>query len=731
MNNPHFLVRITQIYQYHPDNVQLGAVFVNQDAGAHRVIILTSQSKLNIEPRVGQQWKVVKENNYSIRQQEVHTDKYVDVWRFMEPTLKCVMPDHGSGFVNFLSTEKAFVGIGTVKAQLLWDRFRSDLFSMLRSKKDAVYEHDKSISNFDAIKDVLRRDHTVYALYDGFKEYANFHYSDQLVEWEIEAPIQRQLFRMADQDALEFLSSNPYRLFSLGMSFEKVDVIAQRHFGIKESDEVRLAAIVEQALRLWGERGNTLAEWEDLQPMIRRYLNNDYRLTAKANELDGDILGVVKQDGKYFVSGNYIFEKTIAKRLSKLSKSKRHWSGELADALTKALPRGWQLEEAQERAVRTALISNVFALTGGAGTGKTTTTKLIVDAYRELGFTIYPVALSGKAARRLKQLIGIETKTIARLLCETGIKETNSVLLIDEASMLDAYTMWRLVTLFSDTTKIILVGDPYQLPPINAGFILNDVVKSNVINHVELDVVKRQGTHSSIPAYSSLIRQGLIPPSLSTAEIVFQQSSDDILQDAIGAYFKYEKAMIVAPTNATVRNVNIKLQSEVNTTGMPLDLTDMPITEASYQFRVGDPIVFTLTCYRNDIQNGTLGVIREAVPNDDYVCVIELEDLNEYGEKRIIKVDWKLFEYIHLAYCLTLHKLQGSQAENVIILVERGLLLDRSWLYTAVSRAENKVHIIGKESDYRYGVKKQGAYDTRKTALAEMLKYSYTNDAQR
>ncbi|WP_420844462.1 ATP-binding domain-containing protein [Idiomarina rhizosphaerae] len=86
---------------------------------------------------------------------------------------------------------------------------------------------------------------------------------------------------------------------------------------------------------------------------------------------------------------------------------------------------------------------------------------------------------------------------------------------------------------------------------------------------------------------------------------------------------------------------------------------------------------------------------------------------------------------MHLAYCLTLHKLQGLQTKNVIILVERGFLLDRSWLYTAVSRAEDKLHIIGKKSDYRYGVKKKGAYDTQKTALAEMLKYSYTSDTQR
>ena len=148
----------------------------------------------------------------------------------------------------------------------------------------------------------------------------------------------------------------------------------------------------------------------------------------------------------------------------------------------------------------------------------------------------------------------------------------------------------------------------------------------------------------------------------------------------------------------------------------------MPITKGSYDFREGDPIVITLTSHKHDVQNGTLGVIKSAEPTDEYACVIELEDLDEKGNKRVLKVDWQLFEYIDLAYCLTLHKLQGSQASNVIVLLERGVLLDRSWLYTAVTRAENKVHIIGKEADFRYAVNKKGAIETRKTALAEMLK---------
>ncbi|MGQ5486538.1 hypothetical protein FA893_01295 [Photobacterium damselae subsp. piscicida] len=537
----------------------------------------------------------------------------------------------------------------------------------------------------------------------------------------MEEPIQRQLFRFADKDAIEFLKTNPYRLFSLGMRFKKVDEIAQKHFGIQSGDNIRLVAIIEQSLRLWSDKGHTVALWGDIEHSICAYLNNDQVLVERAKQLTGDIIGFVKRDDKYYVSGNYIFERTIAKRFYKLSKMGSLWRRELDVAFTNSIPKGWKLEEAQARAVRTALVSHIFALTGGAGTGKTTTTKLIVDAYQKLGFSIYPVALSGKAARRLQQSIGIDCMTIARLLRQDSIPD-NSVLLIDEASMLDAYTMWRLVTLFSDKSRIILVGDPYQLPPINAGLILHDVIKSGVVNHVELDVVKRQGAISTIPAYSNDIRNGNKPSSLTTSDITFHESSDDLLQDVVAVYSKYESAMIVASTNATVRNANLKLQSEVNPNGRVLDLTNMPITKGSYEFREGDPIVITLTSYKYDVQNGTLGVITNAEATDEYACVIELEDTGEDGRKRSLKVDWQLFEYIDLAYALTLHKLQGSQAENVIVLLERSLLLDRSWLYTAITRAESKVHIIGKEYDFQYGINKRSALDTRKTALSEMLK---------
>jgi exodeoxyribonuclease V alpha subunit len=717
-----FLVRITCIYQYKPDSVKLGAVFVNHKAGAHRIEILTTQNQLNIDPKIGQQWAIRKERNYAIRQQEVSKGVFVDVWRFMEPKLQCVMPDNGVGFVTFLSSEKSFPGIGTVKAQLLWDEFRSSIFNILEQNRYALYEPDPSITNLDAVKKILIREDTVHSLWNGYKEYSNLKYASKLVEYEIEAPIQRQLFRMADQDAIAFLKQNPYRLYSLGMRFEKVDSIAQKHFSVAPDSEMRISAIVEHALRLWSDKGNTVADWEDIEPALRRFLDNDESLIEIARHVEGDVIGFIKRGNQYFVSGNYIFEKTIAKRLLKLRKARQSdWSNELERVYVKSVPEGWVLESAQEKAVRTALLNSAFVLTGGAGTGKTTTTKLIVDAYIKMGYTIYPVALSGKAARRLQQSIGIETNTIARLLRLQAISDEKSVLIIDEASMLDAYTMWRLVTHIHDETRIILIGDPYQLPPINAGFVLNDTVKSGVISHVELDVVRRQGKQSTLPGYATAIRNGCLPESLTTTDVVFQESSDDIYLDALEAYRKYEGAMVVASTNDTVRNVNKLLQASLNPGGQVLDLTGMPVERGSYEFREGDPIVITLTNYKSDVQNGMLGIITSVAATEEFACTVQLEDLDEEGNKRILNVDWLLFEYIDLAYCLTLHKLQGSQAPNVVVLLERGMLLDRSWIYTAITRAEKTVHMIGSKSDLYHGVRKQGAVGTRKTGLSEML----------
>ena len=717
------LVRITRVYKYKPDDVVLGAVFIHPSTmstkpGVHRIVILTNQASLNITPKPGQQWEIKKENNYAVRQEQAPFGGFIEVYRFMAPTLKCVLPDNGDGFVRFLTKEKVFKGIGEQTAQMLWYRFQAKLFNLLEAGPDAVINGQ---THFELIKEVVLKESAVKGLFEGYKEYKNLKYASELVSFDIEAPVQQQLFRMAEEDAMGYLKSNPYRLYSLGMTFSKVDVIAQKHFQVKRDSCLRLKAIVEQALRWWGEKGNTVAHWSDIEWKVSDLLEGDVKLVNLAKQQKGEIIGFVKEDEKYYISGNYIFEKTIAKRFLSLSKERWGWNQDLEDAFNVSKPKGWDLNDLQKRAVRTALTNSIFVLSGGAGTGKTTTLETIVNAYRELGFTIYPVALSGKASRRLEQSIGIKTRTIAKLLHTENQTEDKCVLLIDEASMIDSYTMWRLVILFGPETRILLVGDPYQLAPINAGFVLSDVIKSGVIPSIELQEVKRQKKGSSINSYAMAIRQGKWPSPTSTDEITFTEPVGNNVEQVVEISSQYSNAMIVAPTNDLVRKVNVAAQHMLNPDGESLNLEVCVIEKGSYDFKLGDPIVVTLTCYKNDVQNGTLGKIVDVSTSEEYACTVELEDYDEHGTLRVLKVDWNLFEYLDLAYCLTLHKLQGSQAENVIVLVDDSLLIDRSWLYTSVTRTENKLHIISTQSDFNIGLSRAGAIDTRKTGLADML----------
>lgn len=724
MSKDSFLVRITQVYRYKPDDVLFGAVFVNPSSmstkdGTHRVMLLTRQSSLNIPPEVGQIWEVDRRDDFAIRREKTSFGGYVDVYRYISPTLKCVMPYSGKAFVDFLVKESAFKNIGRVSAQMLWSRFQLKLFDILEEGQHFVNDGQ---TNFEIIKEVLLRDSAVSGLFEGYKKYKNLKYASKFVGYEIEVATQQQLFRMAGHDAINYLEANPYRLYSLGMSFEKSDAIAQKYFNVGLNSPLRLKAIVEQALRLWTEQGNTVANWVDILPKVSGLLGGDKALIKEAKAQEGEIIGFVKRGDKYFSSGNYIFEKTVAKRFTKLSKEVWRWGKELEDVYNASKPKLWDLKGRQEQAVRIALTSSLFALSGGAGTGKTTILKVIVDSYRRLGFTVYPVALSGKAAKRLKQSIGIDARTIAKVLHSENPTEQKSVLLIDEASMVDSYTMWRLVTLFPPETRILLVGDPYQLPPINAGFVLSDVIKSRVIPSVELDLVRRQSAQSSIPGYANAIRLGLCPDEMNTPEVAVSHSVVNIVDEAVFIAGQYSNSMIVAATNELVRKVNLAAQKEFNPNGRILDLSGCILEAGSYDFRLNDPVVVTLTSYKYDVQNGTLAKVIDVDPSYEYACTIELEDLDEFGVNRILKVDWDLFEYVELAYCLTLHKMQGSQAENVVVLVNDSRIIDRSWLYTAVTRTENKLHIIAEKGSFHNAISRVGAIDRRKTGLCDMIK---------
>ncbi|WP_031427247.1 ATP-dependent DNA helicase, partial [Vibrio parahaemolyticus] len=189
----------------------------------------------------------------------------------------------------------------------------------------------------------------------------------------------------------------------------------------------------------------------------------------------------------------------------------------------------YELTPKQIEAVTTCLDNSVSCITGGAGTGKTTVLRTALRAYHQLGFEIHAVALSGRAAMRLHESIGFVTSTIAKLLGDEPIEPSgekpNHLLVIDEASMIDLPTMYRLVNHIHPSVRLIFTGDPDQLPPIGCGKVLADIVEAKTVANTMLDIVKRQEGSTGIPEYSKLINQGVMPDRLSTGAIHFHETS--------------------------------------------------------------------------------------------------------------------------------------------------------------------------------------------------------------
>ncbi|AWY01126.1 hypothetical protein A8139_14935 [Marinomonas primoryensis] len=278
-----------------------------------------------------------------------------------------------------------------------------------------------------------------------------------------------------------------------------------------------------------------------------------------------------------------------------------------------------------------------------------------------------------------------------------------NLLVIDEASMVDLPTMYRIVTHIHPSVRIVLTGDPDQLPPIGCGKVLADIVHSKRIANTMLDIVKRQEGSTGIPEYSKLINQGEMPPKLSTAAIFFHEANKSEITDRCCLLYreKPENSRIIAPTRNMVSEINNKVQLAVNSHGEMLRFT-MYSEEFFLNLRLNDAVLFTKNLYHRGIQNGSLGVLSGVEPEQD-----DSDELAEtyFGDVTLdtgdrIKITQDVLDCMELGYAITLHKAQGSQFPRVIIALSKGRIVDRAWLYTAITRAESEIHIVGSKEDF-------------------------------
>jgi exodeoxyribonuclease V alpha subunit len=398
-------------------------------------------------------------------------------------------------------------------------------------------------------------------------------------------------------------------------------------------------------------------------------------------------------------------EKTIANHLHELLAGapgpernlfSRNLSSIIVEAIASFEKRArLQLNAEQRQGVEMALYQPLSVLAGGAGTGKTTVLRVIHQIAEQVAVPVLQMALSGRAAQHLRQATGRAASTIAAFLLaverRTVNPENEPLVIIDESSMLDVPLMNSIVRALPARARLLLVGDPYQLPPIGFGIVFQVLAASPNIPKVELVEVHRQARSSRIPQIAHEIRHGIVPSLSAFAGLCtgvnFIEAADGYVMDHILRVLKEwsacEDTQILGVTKqgaSGTRNINAKLHAMACATRRKPE---------GWGFTQGEPIIYLVNDYQKELWNGSLGRIESiSSSNGKRTLLCSLDG----ARHEILEDD---FHRIDLAYAITVHKAQGSQFKRVIVPVVKSRLLDRTLIYTALTRGMEQVVFIG------------------------------------
>lgn len=717
MNQAQEHFRVTSVHDKHSRFVTFRGVPLltgspRRKSGRYNVSVTTLKNNLPVLPAVGQHWQIIGgQPDVEAKYFEgfvIHEHHYKDF-----DSLSCSLPENGEQFIQFIANNPDFTGIGEGKARQLWERFGSDIH---------IHLQDDTPGQRAAIQELLT-EASCEALYQGYEKYKNLAHCNWLSNHKVPAHVQRRLLKHHDDQAVVELKKNPYLLVSFGLSFTATDESARSIWDVCEDDDRRLAAAMQAALIEEVDKGHTYAHQSDLRPALRKLLGTS-ELAKKALAVGrSQAQYLIGPEGHFHPTGQYVMETVIAKRLGALAASPGQIDLTTEEEIERAI-RGlaYPLTDKQLEAVQCSVENAMSCIVGGAGTGKTTVLRTVLNVYAALGYEIYPVTLSGRAAMRLKESTGYDTSTIAKLLRGQPIDSEKALVVIDEASMVDVPTMYRLVTHMNPSVRLLLVGDPNQLPPIGCGRILADIVASGCMHATTLDIVQRQSGESGIPGYSMAVNEGTSPEHLTQGAITFHETPRNQISAVCADLYCQSptSSRVMASTKRLVSEINQKIQSAVNPDGrrMVFEIDG----DALYRddLREGDAVLFTENHYAEGVQNGSLGVLSSVETTESTYGSVTLDTGQD------IELGQALMDCMELGYAITLHKAQGSQFPRVIV----GLgvngnlsrsLIDRAWIYTAITRAEEEVHLVGRAEDFRAIVEAPSKSMARRSFLRQLL----------
>ncbi len=537
-----------------------------------------------------------------------------------------------------------------------------------------------------------------------------------------------KIYKQYGNESIAKVNSDPYQLARdvTGIGFRTADKIA-RDLGIPPDAPSRLAAGVIFALNEHVDNGHTYAPRDELIEQAAELLNAEptaidmaiERLTAERDLIAEEVPRNDAPVNAVYLPGMYYSEIGVAKRLAAMVNSPVsslrtartiNWEGFFKALLSED---HINLTPQQQDAVKAVMTNKISVLTGGPGTGKTTTLRAAIRLMETQHKTYALASPTGRAAKRLGEATGRPAQTIHRLLAYSpqdgfGFGEDSPLdihmLILDETSMLDLSLFYNVLKALTPETHLLLVGDVDQLPSVGAGDVLRDVIGSGVAHVTRLNTIFRQSEQSLIVANAHRINRGEMPDitNKGTDFFLFREEDPDgaadlivdLVQNRIPARFEGQfkpdtDIQVIAPMykgSVGVRALNERLQAALNPPGRNAEHRMFGVA-----WRVGDRVMQTRNNYDKDIYNGDIGRIKAIDPAEQTLQILV--------DNRYVDYQWDECDELTHAFCISTHKSQGAEYPVVVmpVMTQHYVMLQRNLIYTAITRAQKVVVLVGSQ----------------------------------
>ena len=638
----------------------------------------------------------------------------VETWEEMMPaTLYGIEKYLGSGLVK---------GVGPAFAKRIVQKFGLETIDVIEYDSDRLFEVEGlGAKRIQQIRESWERQKDI-------KEVMLF-----LQSHGVSTAYATKIYHTYGKNSIDKVNSNPYCLADdiWGIGFKTADSIA-RTLGYEKEDVRRCRSGILYALSQLSNDGHVFALKDQLITKAKELLEaGEEVLESTLNQMVVNKDVFVEEDGIY-LPPFYYAEKGSADKLRELMAC-RVATSELLDFGTMSGKGGIEYDEVQLEAIHEAMKSKVMVLTGGPGTGKTTTTQGIIAALKSMGLSILLAAPTGRAAKRMSEATGMPAKTIHRLLVYKPAEgyqrnEDNpldgDVLILDEASMIDILLLYSLLKAIPVTMRVLFVGDIDQLPSVGAGNVLRDLIDSGCIPVVRLTRIFRQAQSSRIVMNAHRINQGVYPDVSNgkDTDFFFMNNEDpetvvativDLVKNRLpNAYHEsISNIQVLSPMHRGVvgsERLNTELQKAINPEGVS-------ISRGGSVYRLGDRIMQIRNNYDKDVFNGDIGKIVD----------IDLEEriVSADFDGRMVTYEAQELDEVVLAYATTIHKSQGSEYPIVVIpvLMSHFMMLERNLIYTAITRSKKICVLIGSPKALSYSVRNLKV-NKRNSRLKDRLK---------